>query len=255
MRVRLILWAVLAGGASWALAVGGHEALGHGGACAIDTACRWAYIDAMYFDGEWLAPSQRRWELMAGPLFNLVLGFLAIAGLGLRQVRESSWALLMWMLIPANWVQGGAYLGLASFIHPGMDWAQLATMWAPSVPSIRLVFLGLGAIWIGLGLIAIHRLVPPAARQNPRLVLAAGLMGCAVTALLAGGLVPGPRSFLLMGAFGSGVVFLSPVWISLAVMRVQSASVYQQPRLAILVLQASVILAYVAVLGPGLTFR
>lgn len=249
--------------AAWSVSIAAHELIGHGGVCAANPDCNWLYADAMYFDG---TPQTGAWkvaELAAGSILNVLIGTLALIATVCFRNRLGMFSVPIHLLIPASFIQAGAYIGLGGFIHDGMDWARLAAM-SDAPAHTETVFLVTGAILILFGVCAAKVTAPVGRRQSgslpgwPRYLLISYL-GFSLTALAASALVPSEdRWFMLAGGLGGGAFFMSFYLLGLSPFPPLTSRAMSAPSLAQLyaaIALCFVITAfYVIVLGSGVYF-
>jgi hypothetical protein len=258
-------WMLMALGAlAWAVSIGGHELLGHGGICFVDSACTWNYADAMYFDGNQAEGAWTNLQVAAGSVFNILLAFSAATWLRFRQPTDVAVYLFLWILLLVNLFQSGSYIAFGQFIDSGMDWARLSKVISPGGFG-GLVVLAIGTALIITGAVLGFRLFP-GPKNNTPLTLSGRLkilflpyLGCSIVAIAASLLVPADdRFYMLMGGIGGSMSFL--IWMPLMAFIPQARgrlSQLQEPLdfdLRIFAISILAALGFIFVLGPGIDF-
>ena len=258
-------WMLFAfGAAAWAIAMGGHELIGHGGLCMLDPGCEWIYADAMYFDGTrregWWLNLQRA----SGSTFNVVLALASAWFLKRGSVYNAGLRVFLWLLIPVNLFHAGSYIGFGWLIHEGMDWARLSQQFSSALLGRTLVSL-LGGCVIVLGFYLSRHCYPYSDGRSATIRQKVQLMGipylaCALVSTWASLMMPGEdRWFLLSGGLGGSLGFL--MWMPLMVLlpgpeprsNKMTANVLSFNAGGFIVALA-LAAAYMLVLGPGVNF-
>lgn len=252
------------GALAWSISIGGHELLGHGGVCFIDSACTWKHADAMYFDGDQTAGAWVNLQRAAGSFFNILLAMLAAVWLRFKRPGGVEMQVLLWILLLVNLFQSGSYIAFGQFIDPGMDWAKLSLAISPA-GSGGLVVLIFGAILIISGVVLGWRLFPGSKSCEPLTfasrskILAIPYLGCSFVAIAASLLVPADnRLYMLMGGIGGSMSFL--IWMPLMTFLPGASRRFSQLReplgfdSRIFALSVLVALVYIFILGPGVSF-
>jgi hypothetical protein len=237
-----------------------HEGLGHGGVAWLSGAHR-ITVTSTYMD----AGFDTRWILAAGTLVNLAFGVLGLAAFRGLQRASVPLRLFLWSLTAFNLLLGTGYF-LFSGIGGIGDWAEwmkgLSPLWA-----WRVGFALLGAVTYGAAawLLACElvRIVGSGAsearmRRMTWIIYVAG----GLTACLAGVWNPMGWKLVLISAaassFGgaSGLMWI-PSIAAPAARRMTDNSVAPPVRRMplLLIAGAALLVAYVWILGPGVTWQ
>lgn len=192
----------------WSLAITGHELLGHGGVCAIDTGCDWRYADAMYFDGSRQSGLMLHLLRAGGSLFNLLSATAAALLLWNKAGLNHYIRLVLWLILTINLFQSGSYIGFGWLIHPGMDWAKLSLLLPQPLGHILVTLLG--GIIVTAGFILSRYFYPAGAFLKTKIkMFGIPLLACAFVAITASMLIPtDDRLMMVQGGIGGSIGFL-----------------------------------------------
>jgi hypothetical protein len=244
----------------WSIAIGGHELIGHGGVCAIDPGCDWVAADAMYFDGTRKAGPWLDLQRAAGSGFNILLAIIAALWLWRWSPRQMWLQVTLWLTVVVNLFDSASYIAFGWLIHPGMDWARLATTIEP-VWAGRTTVMSLGGTCLILGLYLGRKLWPAAlgdirTRRSGLRTVGLVYLACGIVAVVASLQVPHPdRMMMLSGGIGGSFGFM--FWLlplGLMAPRSTSRPVLLKTHGAVLAAACSVSALYVFGLGPGIQF-
>ena len=101
-----------------------HEAVGHGGACAL-LGGRVLTVSSVHCQCDYREISRNRIRAVeaAGTVVNLVFGLLCAAALVLGPPDAAAWRYFLWLSAVVNTLLGGGYLMVSPFLNFG-DWAE-----------------------------------------------------------------------------------------------------------------------------------
>ena len=249
--------------ASWAIAVGGHELIGHGGICAIDTGCEWVSANGMYFDGTRKDGAWGNLIRAGGSIFNVLLGLFAAFWLFKKTPSSSKVQLFLWVLMTINLFQAGSYIGFGWMIHEGMDWAILSHKLFPqgtgeTVVSIIGISIILMAIYLCRKLLPNFQSLKLKFLDKLYLIIVPYITSMVVS-VSASILVPHPDRWLMIsGGIGGSLGFLFwmlivPILPTPDNQLVQNESGVEF-NLGVFIGCVLLGLAYIFILGPGINF-
>jgi hypothetical protein len=239
-----------------------HEGIGHGGVCLL-TGGTPLQMSSVHFD----CGDENKWVAAGGTIANLVFGL--IFWIDSRAVtRSPHWRYFFWLAMTVNLLQGGGY-----FLYSGVgnigDWAAVIAGLRPVwMWRALLTMIGLATYWLFI-LIALRELRPLLAASGAKRVTAArdlmvwpyifgGVQSCFAGAFNPVGMILVAIS-AAAASFGgaSGLAWMYQLYRGSTIPPAEDSTIF--PPIARspswMVAAAAISIAFIAILGPGLTFK